>query len=120
MHQSARYLVAGQLRKMRARLTQARAVKADAPDEKFAADEVVQRHTPGDDVATGAAGRQLDTVITLERFDGFKLDQRNVPAHARIGRECALTVEVPVTFEAAAGNRARGVDGTHWGPGIGG
>src|SRR5438105_8782381 len=110
----------GELLEVPARLAQAHPPQADAPDGKLPAHEVVERNPACDDVPPAVAGVDGDSVITLEGFEGFDADQRDLAAGPGGLREGAQLVEVPVPVQPLARNGADLFDGDHASRGRGG
>src|SRR5918992_5742002 len=98
---------------MRARLAQPRASQGGLADGEFALDEMVQRDTACDDIAARKTRRHVDIVIPFERFNGFELDQCDMPTRTWIIRISSHLVEIAVPFESAAGDGARFTHRSH-------
>src|SRR4051812_33200138 len=70
---------------MRAGLAKPDAAQRDRADGELAPDEVVERDAARHDIAAARAGRELDAVLTLQRFERFAFDQRRLGARIALG-----------------------------------
>jgi hypothetical protein len=87
----------------------ARFAQAPAPDKHTAyaemdADEIVQSHTPRDDLRPERAGIECDAHFVAHRFDDFGFNQRQVATAANVRRPMAdaksLTASPPSRLRA--------------------
>ena len=70
--------------------------------------QMIQRNSASDDIASRQSGRQLDIVLARQRCNGFTLDQCNFTSRAGMGRISAGPVEVSVAFESSSRNSSDG------------
>src|SRR5258705_5176454 len=102
MEQSGQYTLAGETFQMPARLTEASAFQDDLADAEANADQIVQRHRPGDDVPAAGPGLEDDAGIPGERLDRLRLDQRYLAPTARMFRVRPRAPEIAIPLQAAA------------------
>src|SRR6266852_1686008 len=89
-------------------LAEPRAPQAHLAHPELAPDQVIEGHPGRGDVAAALRRGDLDGSFGGQGVEGFRLDEGDfTAARARLVRVIARAEEVPVTFEAATGHRAR-------------
>jgi hypothetical protein len=96
----------------------ARLAEAEAPDGRFSdperpADQVVERHVAGRDVAAALRGVERQSVVAGQCLERFGFDQRDLAVRPFLARVGAGPQEVPISLETAARNRSNRVDAIH-------
>src|SRR5712691_1295953 len=82
--QSRPYPFACEALQMATGLAQANSPEADRAHGELPTDQVGERHTAGDDVASGVPGVQRNAVVARQRFDRLDLDEGDLTVGPRL------------------------------------
>jgi hypothetical protein len=74
-------------------------------DHEFASDQVVERDITSHQIAARICWFQGTRLLAGQRLDRLGLYQRKFRIRLMASRESARRVEVPITFQASAGDR---------------
>src|SRR5215218_5339668 len=119
MDQPAQHAGPGQPFQVRARLAPPLAEALDLSDPKALPDEVIQRHTPHDEVAPCLGGRQLD-FLRRQLLQRFGLHQGEIVSASVRVRESPFSALVTVTDQPAVLYGLHGRHHRHGALGLGG
>src|SRR5260221_1439261 len=73
-------------------------------DLKNLPDEIVERYTAREQIASCLRRVQLDAVLSFEQTQHLARDQRHLAAAPGIFRETAFAAEIPIAFKTLAGH----------------